>query len=61
MLLDQVEALTSAGLHLAGYDLSQELFKAAYAAYAEDYKAEQYGDLAQVWQLSEFCRTLPRP
>ena len=44
---EQVEALTSARLHLAGYDLSQELFKAAYAAYAEDYKAEQYGYLAQ--------------
>ena len=47
VLLDQVEALTSAGLHTAGYNLSQELFMAAYAAYAEDYKAEQYGNLTQ--------------
>ena len=46
---DQVQALLSARLHLAGYDLCQELFKAAYdlAFYAEDYEAEQYGDLAR--------------
>ena len=42
-----MEALTSTRLHLASYDLSQELFKAAYAAYTEDYKAEQYGDLTR--------------
>ena len=46
---DQVQALLSARLHLAGYDLCQELFKAAYdlAFYTEDYEAEQYGDLAR--------------
>ena len=42
-----MEALTSARLHLASYDLSQELFKAAYAALAEDCKADQYGNLAR--------------
>ena len=44
---EQVEALTSARLHLPSYNLSQELFKAAYATYTEDYKAEQYGDLTR--------------
>ena len=57
---DQVEALTSARLHLAGYDLSQELFKAAYdiAFYSEDYEAEQYGDLAR--RLADQYLVLPR-
>ena len=57
---EQVQALTSSRLHLAGYDLSQELFKAAYdlAFYAEDYEAEQYGDLAR--RLADQYLVLPR-
>ena len=65
VLLDQVEALTSARLHLAGYDLSQELFKAAYAAYAEDYKAEQSATLPKGWRTSNLSsqekRRIPSP
>ena len=39
----QVTNLQEARVHLAGYDLCQELYKAAYdlAFYSEDYEAEQ--------------------
>ena len=46
---DQVQVLLSARLHLADYDVCQELFEVAYdlAFYTEDCEAEQYGDLAR--------------
>ena len=48
LTLDQVSQLQEARCHLAGYDMCQELYKAAYdiAFYYEDYEAEQYADLA---------------
>ena len=44
----QVTNLISARNHMAGYDLCNELYKAAYdiAFYTEDYENEQYQDLA---------------
>eukprot|EP00092_Neocalanus_flemingeri_P019582 GFUD01021214.1.p1 GENE.GFUD01021214.1~~GFUD01021214.1.p1 ORF type:complete len:771 (+),score=230.50 GFUD01021214.1:151-2463(+) len=44
----QVTSLISARNHLAGYDLCNELYKAAFdiAFYTEDYENEQYADLA---------------
>ena len=44
----QLSGITQARLHMAGYDLCQELYKAAYdmSFYFEDYEAEQYTDLA---------------
>jgi oligopeptidase A len=46
---DQVSAIISSGNHLAGYDLCNELYKAAFdmAFYTEDYEDEQYQDLAR--------------
>ena len=56
----QVASLQEARSHMAGYDLSQELFKAAYdlAFYSEDYEAEQYSDLAI--RLADQYLVLPR-
>lgn len=56
----QVSSLLSARTHLAGYDLCQELYKAAYdmAFYSEDYEAEQYTDLAA--RLADQFLVLPR-
>ena len=44
----QVNGLISARNHLAGFDLCNELYKAAFdiAFYTEDYENEQYTDLA---------------
>jgi len=44
----QVTSLISARNHLAGYDLCNELYKAAFdiAFYTDDYENEQYSDLA---------------
>jgi len=44
----QVSSLVSARNHMAGYDLCNELYKAAYdiAFYTEDYENEQFADLA---------------
>ena len=44
----QVTNLISARNHMAGYELCNELYKAAYniAFYTEDYENEQYQDLA---------------
>jgi len=56
----QVSNLQEAKVHLAGYDLCQELYKAAYdlAFYSEDYEAEQYTDLAG--RLAAQYLVLPR-
>jgi len=45
---EQVSAVISSKNHLAGYDLCNELYKAAYdmAFYTTDYEDEQYQDLA---------------
>ena len=44
----QLTSLISAKNHMAGYDLCNELYKAAFdiAFYTEDYENEQYADLA---------------
>ena len=56
----QVSSLLSARTHMAGFDLCQELYKAAFdiAFYSEDYEAEQYTDLAA--RLAEQYLVLPR-
>ena len=56
----QLSSLLSARTHLAGYDLCQELYKAAFdiAFYSEDYEAEQYTDLAA--RLADQFLVLPR-
>jgi len=56
----QLNSLIEARCHMAGYDLCQELYKAAYdmAFYSEDYEAEQYTDLAD--RLAEQYLVIPR-
>ena len=55
-----LDGLLATKQHMAGYNLSRELFLAAYdiAFYSEDYEAEQYTDLAA--RLAEQYLVLPR-
>jgi len=57
---EQISALIKADTHMAGYDLCNELFKAAYdlAFYTEDYESEQFQALAQ--RLEQQYLVLPR-
>ena len=50
----QVSNIQEAKVHLAGYDLCQELYKAAYdlAFYSEDYEAEQVSCHFQTFKVT---------